>query len=298
MVASYHSGDPVSSIASRFGVSVNTVYKWLKRHRQAGTDGLLNRPSKPLRAGRAHPEGWHKLVVWLRRALRMTAARIANHLNLPRSTVARWLKTLGLARQRDLDTPVPIRRYQHACPGDMIHIDIKKLGRFSRVGHRITGRRNNREGAGRQGWEFVHVAVDDTTRLAYVEVLPDEKQWTAAAFLVRATRWFRERGIKVRRVMTDNGACYKSRVFTRTCQRIAARHIRTRPYTPQTNGKAERFIQILIREWAYGSLYPTSDARAADLPRWLDWYNSRRPHGAHEGRSPRQALNNVMGNHT
>ena len=179
-------------------------------------------------------------------------------------------------------------RYQRQHPGELIHLDIKKLARFERMGHRITGdRRNATAGA---GYDCFHVAIDDATRLAYVEVLPDETRRSTTAFLVRALRWFRVRGIRVQRVMTDNGSGYVARLFRKALRLLGIRHIRTRPYTPKTNGKAERFIQTLLREWAYAIPFSSSGARAADLPRWLTWYNQQRPHGSLGRRTPAQAL--------
>jgi transposase InsO family protein len=179
-------------------------------------------------------------------------------------------------------------RYQRQHPGELIHLDIKKLARFERVGHRITGdRRNPSTGAGH---DCFHVAIDDATRLAYVEVLPDETRHSTTAFLVRALRWFRARGIRVERVMTDNGSGYVARLFRKALRMLGIRHIRTRPYTPKTNGKAERFIQTLLREWAYAIPFSSSDARVTDLPRWLTWYNQQRPHGSLGRRTPAQAL--------
>ena len=178
-----------------------------------------------------------------------------------------------------------------------MHLDIKKLGRFERIGHRITGDRR-RGRTSNAGWDFVHVAIDDATRLAYVEVLPDEKRGSATAFLVRALRWFRARGARVERVMTDNGSCYISKLFRKALRWLGVRHIRTRPYTPKTNGKAKRFIQTLLREWAYALLYCSSRARNEDLERWLDWYNQNRPHSALKAQPPISALNNAMGTHS
>jgi transposase InsO family protein len=211
--------------------------------------------------------------------------------------VARWLTRVGLGRLSQLDPPEPVRRYQRERPGELLHLDIKKLGRFDRPGHRVTGTRRGCRNRG-AGWDFVHVAVDDATRLAYVEVLPDERKDTTTGFLLRALRWFRHHGIRVERVMTDNGSAYRSRRFRKVLRWLAIRHIYTRPYTPKTNGKAERFIQTLLREWAYGLAHPSSNARNADLPRWLDWFNRSRPHSALKGRPPLAAVNNLMRTHS
>jgi transposase InsO family protein len=237
------------------------------------------------------------LIVHLRRTLRMTGAAIAAKLGLARSTVARWLRREGLGRLAQIDPPEPVRRYQRARPGELIHLDIKKLGRFERPGHRVTGTRTGCRNRG-AGWDFVHVAVDDATRLAYVEVLADERKLTTTAFLLRALRWFRSQGIQVERAMTDNGSAYRSRRFAKALRLLGIRHIFTRPYTPKTNGKAERFIQTLLREWAYGLAHPSSQARNADLPRWLDWFNQSRPHSALNGMPSLERVNNLMRTHT
>ena len=290
------SGQTVQRIASDLGISTRTVFKWLSRHRQAGRAGLSNRPSAPVRR---HGLGERErvLIAHLRRQHRLTGACIAARLGLARSTVARHLERAGIGRLARLDPPVPIRRYQRERPGELIHLDTKKLGRFERPGHRITGLRKGNRNRG-AGWDYVHVAIDDATRLAYVEVLADERRHTATGFLLRALRWFRDQGIRVERVMTDNGSAYRSRVFRKTLRWLAIRHIFTRPYTPRTNGKAERFIQTLLREWAYANAYPTSNARNFDLQRWLDWYNAKRQHSALNGQPPFQALNNFMRNDT
>jgi transposase InsO family protein len=211
-----------------------------------------------------------------RREYRMSGEKIALRLRLPGSTVASHLRRLGLARLAALELSEPARRYSRARAGELVHLDVKKLACFRRIGHRITGdRRQGSEGAGR---EFVHVAVDDASRLAYVEVLPDERRQSVTSFLLRALRWFRRQGIRAERVMTDYGSGYLSRVFRKVCRLLHLRHIRTGPYTPKTNGKAERFIHTLLREWAYALPYRSSDSRAADLPRWLRHYNQERPH--------------------
>ncbi len=209
----------------------------------------------------------------------MTAAEIADRLRLARATVARWLRRMGLGRLSALEPRPPVIRHQRERPGELIHLDIKSLGRFNKPGHRVTGgRKGNRNRGG--GWDCVQVAIDDTTRLAYVEVLADQKRDTTTTFLVRALRWFKIRGIAVERVMTDNGSPYVSRLFAKVLRWLGIRHIRTRPYTPRTNGKAERFIQTLLRKWAYAIPYRSSDSRNRDLARYLDWYNTNRPHYA------------------
>ena len=285
MVARHREGRPVAQIAAEFGVSARTVHKWLRRFREGGRAALSNRASAPARPGNAHADHWRRIAAHLRREYRMTGAEIAERLKLARSSVARWLRAAGIGRLAALEPKEPPRRYQRERPGELLHLDIKKLGRFERIGHRITGdrRRGRTSGA---GWDFVHVAIDDATRLAYVEVLPDEKRGSATAFLVRALRWFRARGVRVERVMTDNGSCYISKLFRKALRWLGVRHIRTRPYTPKTNGKAERFIQTLLREWAYALPYRSSCARNKDLGRWLDWYNQNRPHSALKAQPP------------
>jgi transposase InsO family protein len=205
---------------------------------------------------------------------------------MPRSTVAVILARAGLRRLKDLDPPEPVVRYEWPNPGDLIHVDTKKLGRIVRPGHRVLGREHGRASSKGAGWEYVHVAIDDASRLAYVEILGNEKAQTAAGFLRRALVFFRGHGIKVKRVMSDNGSAYISDVFAQLCAARSMRHLRTRPYRPCTNGKAERFIQTLLRDWAYKRPYPTSRRRAAALPRWLNRYNHRRPHSSLGGRTP------------
>jgi transposase InsO family protein len=258
-------GWSVAAVATAFEVSTRTVRKWLARFRREGAAGLQNRSSAPHLVANKLPAPWLAMITRLRRDYRMTAEEIGDRLHLARSTVAGHLHRLGLGRLAALEPSEPARRYNRARAGELIHLDTKKLARFRRVGHRITGdRRHGSDGA---GWEFVHVAVDDASRLAYVEILPDEKRQSVTGFLVRALRWFRRLGIRVERVMSDNGSGYVSRLFRKACRLLRLRHIRTRPYTPKTNGKAERFIQTLLREWAYALPYRSSDTRAADLPR-------------------------------
>jgi transposase InsO family protein len=229
----------------------------------------------------------------------MTAAEIAEVLDVALSTVSRWLRRIGLGRRSRLEPPEPPNRYERKRPGELIHVDVKKLGRIGvrGAGHRVTGNRRgqlkvSREGRQRRatGWEFVHVCVDDATRLAYVEVLPDEKGATAAAFLRRAVAWFGGMGITVERVLSDNGSCYRSRAHAQACEELGMRHLFTRPYRPRTNGKAERFIQTLTNRWAYGAIYGSSAERTAALPGWLDHYNFRRGHGSLGHRPPAARL--------
>jgi transposase InsO family protein len=281
-------GRPVAEVAAGFGVSERTARKWLARFRSEGPAGLENRSSRPVLVANRTADPWIDMMERLRREYRLSAEEIAAKLKCARSTVAAWLKRRGLGRLKHLDEIAPVRRYQRQRPGELLHLDIKKLARFERVGHRITGdRRGKSEGA---GYDFFHVAIDDATRLAYVEVLPDERRASTTGFLVRALRWFRARGIRVERVMTDNGSGYVARLFGKALRMLAIRHIRTRPYTPKTNGKAERFIQTLLREWAYAIPFRSSETRAADLQRWVAWYNQQRPHVSLGRRSPVQAL--------
>ena len=220
----------------------------------------------------------------------MTGAAIARRLRLARSTVSGWLKRLGMGRLKLIEPKPPIVRYERARAGELIHIDIKKLGRFNKIGHRIGGYQEAQPRSRGAGFDFVHVAIDDATRLAYVEILPDEQQQSAAAFLQRALKWMRSHRIRVERVMTDNGSAYRSKLFAKTMREAGLRHVFTRPYTPRTNGKAERFIQTLLREWAYAKAYVSSGRRNRALPHFIDRYNRRRPHASLGGRSPTEAL--------
>ena len=275
----------VVDAAEAAGVSPRTAHKWLRRFDEDGPTGLLDRSSRPLRSPTKVPKAWQDLVLELRRS-KMTGEQIAKDLRIPRSTVARILSRAGLGRLKYLEPPIPIIRYEWDRPGDLIHLDVKKLGRFNRVGHRITGDRTGQSRTRGVGWEFVHVCVDDHSRLAYVEVLEDEKGPTTVAFLRRALAWFAEHGVKVDRVMTDNGTNYRSLVFRAALVRLKLKHLRTKPYTPRTNGKAERFIQTMLREWAYARPYAHSAYRKLALPAWVRRYNERRPHGSLGGAPP------------
>jgi transposase InsO family protein len=266
----------VTDVAAAFGISERTAYRWLARWR-AGDRQLLDRSSAPCRRPRLTPKAIEALIERLRR-LRMTSTRIAAELGMAVSTVGAVLVRLGLNRLSRLEPPEPPNRYCRRHPGELVHLDVKKLGRFRRPGHRVLGRGKGH--SRKAGWEAVHVAVDDCSRLAYVEVLADERAVTTIGFLERAIRWFAERGVRIQRVMSDNGSPYRAKDFAACCARHHIRHLRTRPYRPRTNGKAERFIQTLLREWAYVAAYTTSDQRALALTPWLDYYNHRRPHGA------------------
>jgi transposase InsO family protein len=276
-----------TSAAEAAGVSRRTAFKWKSRYRQAGEAALVDRSCRPHRSPRqAHPLRVEDVLMLRRR--RYTGAQIAARVGLSSATVARILARAGLSRLKNLDPPQPVIRYQRDHPGELIHVDIKKLGRIGRVGHRIHGDRTTRVRG--IGWEFVHVAIDDASRLAYAEVLPNERSPCSTAFLRRAVAWFQSQGVIVQAVMSDNGSCYVSHRFQRLCEQLHLRHLRTRPYRPQTNGKAERFIQTLLREWAYRRPYSTSVQRTDRLPGYLNRYNLRRPHAALNKRSPAQRL--------
>ncbi len=274
---------PVSAVALAFGVSERTVYKWLARYRAEGAAGLSDRSSRAHRLPHALPAVWTALIRVLRHG-RLVAQEIAARLPLARSTVSAALTRLGLARLRYLNPPPPVRRYEWSRPGELVHLDTKKLGRIVRPSHRVTGdRRDSVDGA---GWEYAHVAIDDCSRFKYVEILPDEKRYTATGFLLRALREFRRRGIHVERVLTDNGGAYRSRPFRKACRWLGIAAKRTRPYHPQTNGKAERAIQTLLRKWAYARPYANSADRAAALQPWLRHYNEERPHASLHRQTP------------
>jgi transposase InsO family protein len=280
-------GMPVTGAAESAGVSRRTAFKWKWRYREAGEAALVDRSSRPRRMPRqTHPDRVEEVLRLRRR--RYTGPQIAARVGLSTATVARILARSGLPRLKSLEPKEPVVRYQREHPGELIHVDIKKLGRIGRVGHRIHGDRTTRVRG--IGWEFVHVAIDDASRLAYAEVLPNERSPSSTGFLRRSVAWFRSRGVQVQAVMSDNGSCYVSHRFEATCKRLQLRHLRTRPYRPCTNGKAERFIQTLLREWAYKRPYPTSIHRTDRLPRYLNHYNLRRPHAALNKRTPAQRL--------
>jgi transposase InsO family protein len=277
-------GWSVDDAAQAAAVSVRTAYRWLARFRSEGQEGLRDRSCQARRIAHRTPPGRVERIERLRRRRRLTAAQIAGQLRMPRSTVAAVLKRRGLERLSRREPRPAVVRYERQRPGELVHLDTKKLGRFRRIGHRITGDRQRRHRRG--GWEFAHVCVDDHSRLAYVEVLADERAETCAAFLRRAVRWLRRQGIRTERVLTDNGGGYLSHAFRQTCTELAVNHRRTRPYRPETNGKAERFIQTMLREWAYQRPYRTSNQRAKRLDPWLRYYNRQRPHGALGGLPP------------
>jgi transposase InsO family protein len=267
------------------GVSASTVYKWRRRYRAEGLAGLLDRSSRPNASPNRTLDDVEAKVIALRKQRRIYH-RIAAEVGVSKATVGRILTRHGLNRWRDLEPAEPARRYERDTPGEIIHIDIKKLGRFNQVGHRITGDRTSQRTGRNKGWEFVHVCVDDHSRIAFTRIMPDQKAVSATAFLKAAVAYYKSLGIAVERVMTDNGSCYKSFAWRDTCKDLAIKHIRTKPYTPRTNGKAERFIQSALREWAYAKAYPNSGQRAQELPHWLHHYNWHRPHAGIKGCTP------------
>ena len=254
-----------ASVARQFHTTAKTVGKWVRRFQEEGVDGLRDRSSRPLSSPDQTPAATCARVEALRRQ-RHTGKQIAHELELSAATVSRILRRLGLNRLSALEPAEPVRRYERDHPGEMIHIDIKKLGRFNQIGHRITGDRTGQSNNRGVGWEYVHIAIDDHSRVAFAKVLSSERKRSAIAFLIQAVAYYDGLGVKVERVMTDNGSCYKSFAFRRACKRLKLKHIRTRPYTPKTNGKAERFIQTSLREWAYARAYPNSRERTAELP--------------------------------
>jgi transposase InsO family protein len=267
----------VAEAADAAGCSERTCFRWLSRWR-AG-EAMTDRSSAPHRVVNRTPAKTVAMIERLRR-LRWTSTRIAAELGMATSTVCAVLTRLGLHRRARLAPPEPPNRYCRRHPGELIHIDVKKLGRFKRPGHRVTGRQTGYYGTPGAGWEYVHVAVDDTSRLAYLEILADEAGMTCAGFLDRAVAWFETRDVTVQRVMTDNGPGYLSKIHAAAVARLGIKHLRTQPYRPRTNGKAERFIQTMLRECAYGQAFDNSQQRRRSLRRWLTYYNSRRPHSA------------------
>jgi len=292
----------IAEAAVRAGVSPRTCRKWVRRYRADGELGLLDRSSAPQHVANRTGERRVAVIAALRR-LRMTGPEISEVLDMPLSTVSGILTRIGLGKLGRLGLE-PAVRYERARPGELLHIDVKKLGRIARPGHRVLGRQSaggHHRRRYEQGWEYVHVAVDDCTRLAYVEVLDDEKASTAIAFLRRAVAFYARHGITVQRVLTDNGSAYRSALHAIACRALGIRHLRTRPYRPQTNGKAERFIRTLLGGWAYGAIYRTSTERTAALDGWIDYYNHRRKHAALGRRPPIARLterNNPLGTYS
>jgi len=302
-------GWSVSAAAAAAGISERSVYRWLRRWHEHGAEGLLDRSSRPLRSPNQLPERKIEVIRCLRK-LRMTAAEIAEVLSLALSTVSLWLKRIGLGKRSRLDPPEPPNRYERRHAGELVHVDIKQLGRISArgAGHRMVGHRASQrvprtQAKGRRlaqstGFEYVHVMIDDHSRLAYAEVLPALTARCAIEFLRRAVRWFAERGVQIRAVMSDNGSAYVAHAYRRALAELGLRHLRIRPYRPRTNGKAERFIQTLANEWAYERIYGSSAERAAALPLFLERYNFTRPHGSLGHQPPASRLTNVVGNYT
>jgi len=292
-------GWTLARAAEAAGVSVRTISKWRSCFRREGERGLLDRSSAPAWIPHRTPQERVQAIELLR-AERLTGWQIADRLGMPLSTVSTILSRIGLGRLSRLEPLEPANRYQRERPGELVHIDVKKLGRIGRPGHRVNGDRRTRSRG--IGWEYVHVAVDDATRLAYVEVLDNEKAVTAVGFLRRAVAHFGDHGIRVERVMTDNGPCYRSIAHALACKALGLRHLRTRPYRPRTNGKAERFIRTMLGGWAYAAIYQTSAQRQRALPAWLHFYNHRRPHGSLSRQAPAERLhslrNNLLGSYT
>jgi len=288
-------GSSKAAAARAFHATPKTVAKWVARFRAEGVAGLQDRSSRPRSSPSQTGPAACERVEALRRQ-RHTGEQIAAEVGVSAATVSRILKRLGLNRLAALEPAEPIRRYERAAPGEIVHIDIKKLGKFNRIGHRIG------QSKSRRGWEYVHLAIDDHARLAYSEILPDEKRTSCLRFLFNALRFFRGFGVRVERIMTDNGSSFRSHRYAKALRRLRIKHLRTKPYTPRTNGKAERFVQTSLREWAYARAYSTSQHRAAELPIWLHRYNWHRPHGGIGAKPPisRIALtkDNVLRLHT
>jgi transposase InsO family protein len=282
-------GGQTPQAASRAaGVCPATVRKWVRRYLAEGPAGLSDRSSRPHRLRRPTSPAVAEQVIALRRQ-RLSGQHIAKTVGLSPASVSRILKRAGLNRLKDLEPAEPVRRYEREHPGELIHLDIKKLGRFDQIGHRIAGRRGPKGPTARStgaGWEFVHVCIDDASRIAFTRILPDETAKSAVPFLEAAVAYYASLGVKVARVMTDNGACYIAKDFTAACTKLKIRHIRTKPYTPKTNGKAERFIQTALREGAYARAYSSSSERARHLLPWTHTYNWHRPHGSLKGLPP------------
>jgi transposase InsO family protein len=291
-------GWTLAAAAEAAGVSVRTVSKWRRRYRDEGAQGLLDRCSAPSLVPLRTSEERVALIAALRR-LRMTGGEIAEALAMPASTVSGILTRIGLGKLSRLEPLEPSNRYEKQRPGELVHVDVKKLGKIGRPGHRVTGRVS---GGGHHrraydlGWEYVHVCVDDATRLSYVEVLDDEKAITAVAFLRRAVAHFAAFGIRVQRLMTDNGGAYRATIHALACKALGIKHLRTRPYRPRTNGKAERFIRTLLAGWAYGAIYRNTDERRDALAGWLDYYTRRRPHRSLSRQTPIERLHALNGN--
>ncbi len=277
----------IADVAAGFGISERTAYRWLARWR-AGDRQLRDRSSAPKRVPGRTPKTVEAVIERLRR-LRFTSTRIAAELKMAVSTVGAVLARLGLNRLSRLEPPEPPNRYERRHPGELVHVDTKKLGRFDRPGHRVTGHRRHGESRG-AGWDVVHVCIDDYSRVSYVEVLNDEGPQTTVGFITRAAAWFAQRGVVIQRIMSDNGNPYRSHAWAAWCATNGTRHLRIRAGRPRTNGKAERFVQTMLREWAYAAVYRNSRQRTLALRPWLDYYNQRRPHGALSHQPPDSRL--------
>jgi transposase InsO family protein len=291
--------------AEAAGCSARTGAKWLRRFRD-GDHGLLDRSSRPHRCPSRLPQRRVQAIEALRR-LRMTAAEIAEVLDVPLSTVSLWLKRIGLGKRSRLEPPEPPNRYERRHPGELVHVDIKRLSRISvrGAGHRVLGHRGSQYArridgrlTGLTGFEYLHVMIDDHSRLAYAELLDDLTAACAIAFLRRALAWFAERGVRVQALMSDNGSCYIAHAYAAALRQLGVKHLRIRPRRPRTNGKAERLIQTLLNEWAYARIYGSSEERTAALPLYLDRYNYRRPHGSLGHQPPASRLNNLVRNYS
>jgi transposase InsO family protein len=271
--------------ARRFNTTAKTVKKWVDRFRQEGINGLVDRSSRPHSSPRQTPLATCEAAEALRRQ-RHTQSHIATTLGLSTATISRICKARGISLLSTLEPKVPRPRYERDAPGELIHLDIKKLGKFWKTGYRITGRVAGHQRSDGAGYEFAHVAIDDHSRVARIDILPDEKKESAILCLLRTVAYFDRLGVRVDRVMTDNGSCYRSKAFANACRTLGIKHIMTRPYTPQTNGKAERFIQTALREWAYACRFDTSEQRREALPAWLHRYNWHRPHASLDKKPP------------
>ena len=279
-------GRTPEAVAEAAGVCPRTVRKWAERYRREGLTGLQDRSSRPHRLRQPTPAAVVEEIERLRRQ-RWTGKQIAVKVGVSPATVSRVLRRLGLNKLSALEPAEPVRRYEREHPGELIHLDIKKLCRIGSVGHRITGRQTG--GVNRHlgiGWEYVHLCIDDASRIAFVQVMADQRKESAAAFLEAAIAYYAKLGVRVERVMTDNGSCYRSKMFRTACKEPGLRQVFTRPYTPKTNGKAERFIQTALREWAYAHAYHNSNQRSAELIPWLHRYNWHRPHGSLKANTP------------
>jgi transposase InsO family protein len=286
-------GETVGEVALAYVTTAKTVRKWVERYQQQGLAGLEDRSSRPARLRKPTPAQTVEQIIALRRE-RLPGKQIALETGTSRSTVSRYLRAAKLSRARDLEPAEPVVRYERKTAGELIHLDIKKLGRFGAEGHRVTADRRSR--SRHVGWEFVHVCIDDASRVAFSRIFPDERKESAIAFLKAAVAYYESLGVSISRVMTDNGAAYRSKAFAKTCRALGLKHIFTRPYTPRTNGKAERFIQTALREWAYAKAYRTSDSRAGELPAWMHRYNWHRPHGGIQSATPISRLGLTQNN--